>query len=61
MIEGKNKKHDYYAKQKSTDHDQSRAFFRTVREEQTRAIKEALPAEKFKRYLELSELEQSNR
>jgi hypothetical protein len=61
VIEAKNKKDDYYAQRKSGDHEQSRAFFHKVREEQTRAIEKALPPDKFKRYLELSELEQSNR
>ena len=61
LLEARNKKHDYYTQRKSGDHEQGRAFSRTVREEQTKAIEKALTPEQFKRYVDLSELEQTYR
>jgi len=58
VIEGKNKRRDYFGPgRKHGDHDQSRSFFRQVRDEQNLAIEKALTPGQYQRYLELSELE----
>jgi len=59
VVEAKNKKRDYYSgsTKRGGDHEQSRSFFRSVREEQNKAIEKALTPEQYQRYLEMSELE----
>lgn len=57
VFEAKNRKRDYFGRTKHGDHDQYRAFSRSVRDEQNRAIEKALTPEQYQRYLELSELE----
>jgi Spy/CpxP family protein refolding chaperone len=58
VVEAKNKKRDYFGSHKhGGDHDQSRTFFRSVREDQNKAIEKALTPEQYQRYLEMSELE----
>lgn len=58
VLEAKNKKLGYFGSHKhGGDHEQSRAFFRSVREDQSKAIEKALTPEQYKRYLGMSELE----
>ena len=58
VVEAKNKKQGYFGRNKhGGDHDQSRSFFKQVREEQNKAIEKALTPEQYRRYLEMSELE----
>ena len=58
LLEARNKKREAFSTgRKHGDHEQGRAAFRQIRDEQNKSIEKALTPAQYQRYLELSELE----
>ena len=58
LFEARNKRRDVFGPgRKHGDHEQGRAAFRQIRDEQNKAIEKALTPAQYQKYLELSELE----
>jgi Spy/CpxP family protein refolding chaperone len=60
-VEAKNKRRDYYGQHRRGDHEQGRVFYRTVRDEQNKAIEKVLTPAQYQQYLSLLELERFER